>query len=79
MLAAIIVNPMRFPNLPLLSSLGAASYSLYLVHPVAIALTAHALHQSAGTVPLCLYIVSSVMLGSVFYVLVERRFIQRRA
>ena len=57
--------------------LGDFSYSLYLMHPVALALTARVLRQGVLPGPLAalIDIVASVGLSRVFFYLVERRFL----
>jgi peptidoglycan/LPS O-acetylase OafA/YrhL len=79
MLAALVIKSKQFPELAALSSLGAFSYSLYLVHPVAIGLFAGLLRRSTGGLAFTAYVVFSLLLARAFYATVERRFITDRA
>jgi peptidoglycan/LPS O-acetylase OafA/YrhL len=77
MLAAIVIDA-GFPRLAVLSVVGSFSYSLYLVHPVALALLTETFHRSDGPLALIVYVAFSVLLGGTFYMAVERPFLVNR-
>jgi len=65
-------------RIPWLAYVGTFSYSLYLIHPVAICLGLAALGGSHGIAPFICYIVSSIVAGWVFFLAVERHFLSNK-
>jgi peptidoglycan/LPS O-acetylase OafA/YrhL len=76
-LATAAIGPTRDKDVAPLEWLGDFSYSLYLMHPVALALTLRALPQGAipGLAALVVDIAAAVAFSRVFFHLVERHFL----
>ena len=76
-LGAAAIGPTRDRDVPPLEWLGDFSYSLYLMHPVALAFTARLLPDNAlpGVVGLFLDVLAAVAVSRLFFQLVERHFL----
>jgi peptidoglycan/LPS O-acetylase OafA/YrhL len=78
-LLSTIVRPWRStPLRAALSRAGLISYSLYLIHPIALALAADASRGLPGAVRILLLIVLSVLCAGVFFLIFERPFLPQR-
>lgn len=79
-LLAVVVRPWHPRALgAALSRAGLVSYSLYLVHPIALALAADASRALPGAARIALFVLFSVLLSGLFFLVFERPFLPNRA
>lgn len=79
-LLSVVIRPWKSTPLGIaLSRAGLISYSLYLIHPVALALAAEATAGLPGIARILLLIVLSVLCSALFFVVCEAPFLPKRA
>lgn len=76
-LGAALLRP-SWPHVPLLSYFGSFSYSLYLIHPVAIAIVLHLIGNYRGISSIMYFVGFSILISWLFFLLVERHFLSQR-
>jgi peptidoglycan/LPS O-acetylase OafA/YrhL len=76
-LGSVVLSPW-WPRMSLLQYVGAFSYSLYLIHPVAIALFVGAFGVWKGFPALLTYVGVSLILSWLFFLVIERPFLSQR-